>query len=234
MRTRFTFLLLATCLLPCAVATATAQDRAWYDTAAASRPAPVQFTRRSIHIPMRDGVRIAADIYLPGVGMGSIPPLPTMLHQTRYRRGLQFKDSTREANAGPTAGMMPFLQAGYAVVITDVRGTGASFGSRVTEFSPAEVRDGWDVLDWIVRQSWSNGSVGAVGISYPGTTAELVGTLGHPALKAIAPMFSLFDFYDDVIRPGGIFLDNFFLQWAMLVRQMDGNTFDPPTGPPEG
>ena len=183
MRTRFAFLLLASCfLLPAAMA---AQDRAWYDTAAASRPAPVQFTRRSIHIPMRDGVRIAADVYLPG-GPTPSTPLPTMLHQTRYRRGLQFKDSTREANAGPTSGMMPFLQAGYAVVITDVRGTGASFGSRVTEFSPAEVRDGWDVLDWIVRQSWSNGSVGAVGISYPGTTAELIGTLGHPALKAIA------------------------------------------------
>jgi putative CocE/NonD family hydrolase len=208
---------------------ANAQDRAWYDTTAVARPAPVQWTRRSLHIPMRDGVKIAADIYLPGVG-GSIPPMPTILHQTRYRRGLQLKDSTREANAGPPFGLMPFLQSGYAVVITDVRGTGASFGSRTTEFSPAEVRDGWDVLDWIVAQSWSDGKVGATGISYPGTTAELIGTLGHPALKAVAPLFSLYDFYDDVIRPGGIFLDNFFQQWAQLVRQMDSNTFDPPTG----
>ena len=125
---------------------------------------------------MRDWVKIAADIYLPAaagsVGAGSIPPvpippLPTILHQTRYRRGLQFKDSTREANAGPTAGLMPFLQAGYAVVITDVRGTGGSFGSRVTEFSPAEVRDGWDVLDWIVAQSWSDGKVGSGGSRIP-------------------------------------------------------------------
>jgi predicted acyl esterase len=148
---------------------ATAQDRAWYDTTAVTAQAPVQWIRRSIHIPMRDGVRIAADIYLPSAGMGSIPPLPTMLHQTRYRRGLQFKDSTREASAPPPYGLMPFLQAGYAVVITDVRGTGASFGSRTTEFSPDEVRDGWDVLDWIVAQSWSDGNVGAMGISYPGT-----------------------------------------------------------------
>ena len=161
--------------------------------------------------------------------MGSIPPLPTILHQTRYRRGLQFKDSTREATAGPPFGLMPFLQSGYAVVITDVRGTGASFGSRTTEFSPEEVRDGWDVLDWIVAQSWSDGKVGSVGISYPGTTAELVGTLGHPALKAVAPQFSIYDFYDDVIRPGGIFLDTFFQQWANLVRAMDSNRFEPPT-----
>jgi putative CocE/NonD family hydrolase len=129
---------------------------------------------------------------------------------------------------------MPFLQAGYAVVITDVRGTGASFGSRTTEFSPDEVRDGWDVLDWIVAQSWSDGNVGAMGISYPGTTAELIGTLGHPALKAVAPMFSIYDFYDDVIRPGGVFLDTFFRQWATLVRGMDSNIFDPPNGPVTG
>lgn len=231
-RTLPTFLLLASCFLLPAVAGA--QDRAWYDTTTATRPAPVQGARQSFHIPMRDGVRIAVDLYLPAVaasaGAGSYPRLPTILHQTRYRRGLQFKDSTREANAGPTAGLMPFLQAGYAVVITDVRGTGASFGSRTTEFSPAEVRDGWDVLDWIVAQPWSDGKVGSVGISYPGTTAELIGTLGHPGLKAVAPQFSIYDFYDDVIRPGGIFLDTFFQQWANLVRQMDSNTFDNPAG----
>jgi putative CocE/NonD family hydrolase len=220
--------LLASCLL-LPTASAAAQDRAWYDTTTTTRPAPVQWTRRSLHIPMRDGVRIAVDVYLPG-GPSPAAPLPTILHQTRYRRGLQLKDSTREANAGPPFGLMSFLQAGYAVVITDVRGTGASFGSRITEFSPAEVRDGWDVLDWIVAQSWSDGNVGSTGISYPGTTAELIGTLGHPALKAVAPLFSIYDFYDDVIRPGGLFLDTFFRQWAALVRGMDNNTFDPPTG----
>jgi putative CocE/NonD family hydrolase len=182
---------------------------------------------------MRDGVRLAVDLYLPA-GADRAHRVATMLHQTRYRRGLQFRDSTREAAAGPTAGMMPFLQAGYAMVIVDVRGTGASFGSRTTEFSPEEVRDGWDILDWIVAQPWSDGAVGATGISYPGTTAELVGTLGHPALKAVAPLFSLYDFYADVIRPGGIFLDPFFRNWASLVSQMDANRFDPPGGPVTG
>lgn len=157
-----------------------------------------------------------------------------MLHQTRYRRAVQFRDSSREANSGPGAGMMPYLQAGYAVVIVDVRGTGASFGTRRTEFSPEEVRDGWDVLDWIVAQPWSDGRVGAVGISYPGITAELLGTLGHPALKAVAPMFSIYDFYADVIRPGGIFLDPFFQQWAAMTARMDANAFDPAGGPVTG
>lgn len=210
----------------CSAAPVAAQDRAWYDTLPPTQRQAVTWTRQSLHIPMRDGVRIAVDVYLP---MSPAARLPTILHQTRYRRGLQFKDSTREANAGPPFGMMAYLQAGYAVVITDVRGTGASFGWRTTEFSPAEVRDGWDVLDWIAAQPWSDGKVGAMGISYPGTTAELVGTVGHPALKAVAPMFSIYDFYPDVIRPGGIFLDQFFQGWADLVRRMDNNSFEAPT-----
>lgn len=211
----------------------TAQDRAWWDTLPAPRREAVSFTRQSLLVTMRDGVRLAVDLYLPG-GAGADRPVATMLHQTRYRRGLQFRDPAREAAAGPSFGLMPFLQAGYAVVIVDVRGTGASFGWRPVEFSPDEVGDGWDVLDWIVAQPWSDGSVGATGISYPGTTAELVGTLGHPALKAVAPLFSIYDFYADVIRPGGIFLDPFFRAWANLVSRMDANSFDPPGGPVTG
>lgn len=210
-----------------------AQDRAWWDTRPrADRPA-ITWTRQSVYLPTRDGVRLAADVFLPA-GADATHRTATILHLTRYRRGLQFRDPAREAAAGPTAGLMPFLQAGYAVVIVDVRGTGASFGWRSTEFSPAEVLDGWDVLDWIVAQPWSDGAVGATGISYPGTTSELIGTLGHPALKAVAPLFSIYDFYPDVIRPGGIFLAPFFRAWADLVRQMDANRFDAPGAPVTG
>jgi len=219
------------CLL--LAAPAAAQDRAWWDTVEVGRPVAGQWTRQSLHIPMRDGVRLAADVYRPRQRTQD-SRLATMLHQTRYRRAVQFRDSTREANSGPGAGMMPYLQAGYAVVIVDVRGTGASFGTRRTEFSPEEVRDGWDVLDWIVAQPWSDGRVGAVGISYPGITAELLGTLGHPALKAVAPLFSIYDFYADVIRPGGIFLEPFFQQWATMTARMDANAFDQPGGPVTG
>src|SRR5690606_32825697 len=216
-----------------------AQEKAWYDTVPVPPRAPITWTRQSLHIPMRDGVRIAADVYLPIAGPPLAArhprrPLPAILHQTRYRRGLQIADSARDANAPAPYGLYPFLQAGYAVVITDVRGTGASFGTRRTEFSPEEVRDGWDVLDWIVAQPWSDGQVGAFGISYPGITTELLGTLGHPALKAIAPMFSIYDFHDDVIRPGGIFLDAFFRQWARMTAAMDANRFENPNGPVTG
>lgn len=219
--------------LALAVTPASAQDRAWWDTLPHAAQPRIAWTRQSLYVPMRDGVRLAVDLFLPA-GAGPSHRVATILHQTRYRRGLQFRDPAREAAAGPTAGLMPFLQAGYAVVIVDVRGTGASFGWRPTEFSPAEVRDGWDVLDWIMAQPWSDGAVGATGISYPGTTAELVGTIGHPALKAVAPLFSIYDFHADVIRPGGIFLAPFFRAWATLVARMDANTFDAPNGPVTG
>ncbi len=210
-----------------------AQDRAWWDTLPLPQRPGIEWSRSSQYVTMRDGVQLAVDLFLPA-GAGSNHQVATILHQTRYRRGLQFKDPAREAAAGPTAGLMTFLQAGYAVVMVDVRGTGASFGWRTTEFSPTEVRDGWDVLDWIVAQPWSDGAVGATGISYPGTTAELVGTLGHPALKAVAPLFSIYDFYADVIRPGGIFVAPFFRAWASLVERMDANSFDAPSGPVTG
>jgi len=174
---------------------------------------------------MPDGVRLAVDRYLPE-GADRNNPVPTILHLTRYRRGLRFRDPAREAAAGPGFGLMTFLQAGYAVVVVDVRGTGASFGTRTIAFSPREVRDGWTILDWITAHPWSDGAVGATGISYPGTTAELIGTIGHPALKAVAPLFSIYNFYDDVTHPGGILLAPFMRTWASMVAQMDADQFD--------
>lgn len=205
-----------------------AQDRAWWDTLPAQRPVATSWSYTSQYVPMRDGVRLAVDTYLPD---GVERPLATIVEQTRYRRQLLFRDPARNARPVPPSGLAAFVRAGYAVVVVDVRGTGASFGHRTTEFSPAEVRDGWDVLDWIVAQPWSNGAVGATGVSYPGTTAELMGTLGHPALKAVAPRFSVYDLYADVVFPGGIFLEPFMRSWGGMVARMDANQFDAPGGP---
>ena len=65
-----------------------------------------------------------------------------------------------------------YINHGYAFVVVDARGSGASFGTRVQEWSPDEVRDGAEIMDWIVAQSWSNGRIGSTGISYDGTAAE--------------------------------------------------------------
>jgi putative CocE/NonD family hydrolase len=118
-------------------------------------------------------------------------------------------------------------------VAIDVRGSGASFGHRQQEWSPDEVRDGAEVVDWIIRQPWSNGRVGATGISYEGISSELLLVNQHPAVKAVAPRFSAFDLYGDLVMPGGIY-HNLNDLWGPYVSALDNNNFGPQflsTGP---
>ena len=79
-----------------------------------------------------------------------------------------------------------FNGAGYALVLVDARGSGASFGMRRFELAEDEVRDYGEVVDWIIEQPWSNGRVGAYGVSYAGNTAEMLAVNMHPAVKAVA------------------------------------------------
>src|SRR5262249_2463948 len=138
---------------------------------------------RSFYLEMRDGVRIAVDLYLPARLQPGVR-LPAILCQTRYHRRTAFgwKLGPLFAAFAPLRATLGRATArGYAFVITDVRGTGASFGSRQVEWSEDEVRDGVEVVDWIVRQPWSAGTVGVSGTSYVGTSAELLMAQGHPA-----------------------------------------------------
>src|SRR5205823_10180926 len=117
-----------------------------------------------------------------------------------------------------------FVPRGYAWVSVDVRGTGASFGRWAYSWSPDEIRDGAEVVDWIVRQPWSNGRVGSMGISYDGGCAEFLLASKHPAVKASAPEFTLFDAYEDVGYPGGINLGSFTNAWGSLNRALDNGS----------
>jgi uncharacterized protein len=80
-----------------------------------------------------------------------------------------------------------WLAQGYAVVMADVRGTGASFGQWYIPYSPHEAKDIGYLANWIGRQGWSNGKVVMTGPSYLGTTALMGPAYGEPAIKAIAP-----------------------------------------------
>jgi putative CocE/NonD family hydrolase len=118
-----------------------------------------------------------------------------------------------------------FVEHGYAYVLLDVRGSGASFGSRAQEWSPDEVRDGAEVVDWIIRQPWSSGKVGATGVSYNGVSAELLLVNKHPAVKAVAPCDSLFDTYADMIEPGGVYYKSINELWGPYTTAIDLNQF---------
>jgi putative CocE/NonD family hydrolase len=155
----------------------------------------------SLYVRMRDGIRLAVDVRLPS-GRKRGERLPAILRSTRYWRTSFHPD--------------PFPAAGYASVVADVRGTGASFGTWEGSPSPKETADLGQLVDWIAAQPWSNGRVGAFGISYPGTTAEMTAAARPKALKVIAPLFSNAEPYSEVARPGGIY------DWAHLKRWTEG------------
>jgi uncharacterized protein len=206
-----------------------ASDRApWLPKAPA--PARVSASRRSLHLTMRDGARIAIDVHLPPeASLGA--RVPTVLRQTRYFRGIDFRAPFDRLPIDwlfdhPAHTRRRFLSQGYAWVDVCARGSGASFGSRPSPWSPDEVADGAEIIDFVVAQPWSSGLVGSTGVSYDGTAADFLLTNAHPALRAIAPRFSLFDVYPDVAFPGGIHLSWFTEQWSRFNRELDDNRLD--------
>ena len=211
-------------------------DVGWYDV---ERPPPTSDGMRysSCYLTMRDGVRIAMNLYLP-TGLTSGARLPTIMHQTRYYRSMELRWPLRMLYGGKPFHHIPltkrcrrrFVANGYAWVDVDVRGSGASYGGRVCEWSPDEIRDGAEIVDWIVRQPWSSGLVGALGTSYNGATAEFLLVNRHPAVRAIAPRFALFDAYTDIAFPGGIHATWFTETWGRYNAALDRNAPHEVTG----
>ncbi|MFE1598901.1 CocE/NonD family hydrolase [Methylobacterium sp. ID0610] len=178
----------------------------------------------SRYVAMRDGCRLAVDVHLPQPLPGASRPerFPTILLFTPYYRRFRLRaGATGEAN--PNSGKFRdlFVPRGYAVVIVDVRGTGASFGTRDSFRSPKEREDSREIADWVVAQPWSNGRVGATGVSYLGAAADFLASTGHPAVKAIAPLFSVWDTYSDNYFPGGIALKELTRVYDELMVGLD-------------
>jgi len=182
--------------------------------------------RSSFYLTMRDGVRIAVDCYLPA-SLKTEDRLPGIIHQTRYYRRTIFRipfQGRMEKQDLFLQGVRRLVENGYAFVAVDARGSGASFGMRNMEWSPDEVKDGAEIVSWIVKQPWSNGLVGTMGVSYNGTAAEMLLQNQHPAVKAAIIQFAVFDIYTDILRPGGIFNQGFLSTWSELNKNLDENT----------
>jgi hypothetical protein len=129
---------------------------------------------------MRDGVDLSANVFRPP----DAGRVPVLLVRTPYGKGQALASTYRM-----------FVEAGYAVVIQDVRGRGDSGGV----FRPLdqEVADGHDTLDWIASQPWSNDRIGMLGGSYLGIVQWKAALSGSPFLKAISPAVSGSDEYED-------------------------------------
>ncbi len=188
--------------------------------ALAAQQAAVDVVTTSEYVRTRDGTQLAVDVHLPKTRAAG-ERLPALLELTRYWRASEHA-TTGARNPSLNSLDRFLLRNGYAVLKVDARGSGASFGTRPVEYGPQEVRDGYDVVDWVVRQPWSSGSVGAYGTSYSGTTAELLAAVEHPAVKAVVPGWSDFDTYASPVRPYGL-LTAFAEEWGGFVAALDRN-----------
>jgi len=150
-------------------------------------------------IPMPDGTRLAARIWLPVDAETN--PVPAVLEYLPYRRrdGTSYRDSITQ----------PYLAGhGYAAVRVDIRGTGDSKGLMLDEYDLPEQHDGVAVIAWLARQTWCSGNVGMWGISWGGFNALQVAALNPPALKAILPMGFTHDRYNgDCHYMGGCMIE---------------------------
>ncbi len=158
-------------------------------------------SRFGVMIPMRDRVRLAANIWTPSAA----GRFPTILIRTPYDKTAQFRRYRLDN----------YLAAGYAVVLQDTRGRGDSEGE--FDFYFPEGKDGYDTIEWIARQPWSNGRVGMDGGSYLGTVQWLAAREQPPHLACIAPTASSGRLFDEIPFLGGAFRLDWALPWLFGV-----------------
>jgi len=182
-----------------------------------SFPEGVEVTE-NVWIPMRDGVRLAARLWLPSGA--ETAPVPAVLEYMPYRK----RDFTRLRDE-PLHHY--FAGHGYAGIRLDVRGTGDSEGILRDEYLAQEQDDALDAIDWITRQAWCDGSIGMIGLSWSGFNSLQVAARRPPALKAIITMCSTDDRYaDDAHYKGGALL-NENLTWGSAFFSLNACPPDP-------
>ena len=164
----------------------------------------------NVWIPMPDGIRLAARLWLPDDAESD--PVPAIIDCVPYRKrdGLKTRDEE----------MYPYFAGhGYACLRIDLRGTGDSEGLPDDEYTPAEQADLVAAIGWIARQAWCSGKVGMMGISWGGFNALQVAMHRPPALKAIIALCASDDRYNDDVHymQGCLLHDNFAWSSAMYA-----------------
>jgi len=161
-------------------------------------------------VPMRDGIRLNTFVFLPEAGG---PRWPVILHRTPY--GIAAADAphkfdhTRAWLPNPAEpmrgsilrGWQAITARGYAAVYQDCRGRHGSEGE--DRVYADDAHDGYDTLDWIAGQDWSNGRVGMSGSSAGTTTTFAAASARHPSLRAFFAQAGGSSIYDDVVCEGG-------------------------------
>lgn len=163
---------------------------------------------KDVMIPMRDGVRLATDIYLPARdGKLEEKRFPVILMRTPYNK----EAASLDANS--------FVPRGYIVVLQDVRGRYKSEGHWLALRTDPE--DGFDTAKWIGEQPWSSGGIGTIGSSYAGATQHAMAIADAPYLKAMIPRNAMSDFGRYGVRHNGAFELRFF-NWVCTLGVATG------------
>lgn len=166
----------------------------------------------NVMIPMTDGTRLAADIYMPA----KAGRYPALVHRTPYGK------------AGVRADGEYFAARGYALVAQDVRGRFVSEGDyyMLRDEAWGKNKDGYDTIEWIAAQPWCNGNVGSYGTSYSGMNSYLTAPTRPPHLKAMFPTVAFADFYHEQKYPGGalrLYALNWMIAQDILARHFRSN-----------
>ncbi len=175
------------------------------DPAAAQEGADADYVRESRYVSVRDGTRLAVNIYRPAQGGEAMAdPRPVVFVFTPYRARFRDEDgNVAEAALEDGLALRSLLRAGYVVAVADIRGKGASFGKRRGFQDRTEALDGYDLVEWLARQPFSTGKVGMIGCSYLGGTTFHTASTTPPALKAVFIGATDLDKYA-FVRNGGI------------------------------
>ncbi len=171
-------------------------------------PRPVREIE-NLWIPMPDGARLAARMWLPEDAESD--PVPALFEFIPYRKsdGTTLRDSLRQPY---------FAGHGYAVLRVDLRGSGDSDGVLYDEYTVQELDDAVAAIAWIARQPWCDGHVGMMGISWGGFNSLQVAARRPPALKAVLVIGFTDDRYaDDVHYMGGCVITSQMLSWASVM-----------------
>ena len=170
----------------------------------------------NVMIPMRDGVRLATDIYLPALnGQPASGKFPVILERTPYDK----------AGSGNVTNGTYYARRGYVCAIQDVRGRFVSEG----EWYPfaKEAPDGYDTVEWLAAQEWSDGQVGTMGASYCGSDQSALATLNPPHLSTMIVAVGASNYYHCSMRQNGA-LEQRFMIYAFRMATTSKEAFADP------
>jgi predicted acyl esterase len=208
-----------------------------------ARPQDPFVFEKNISIPTDDGSFVMANVFRPK----EAGRYPVIMSMSVYGKDLATKDlyvrewkamnenipglckqSSCRYHTWETLDPELWVPEGYVLIRVDARGSGKSPG-KLDPFSPREIRDFYNAIEWASRQPWSTGKVGLAGISYNAINQWLVASLQPPSLAAIVPWEGWSDNYRDNSRHGGIYSNVFRMGWfaRQVLPLQHGNTASP-------